>query len=59
MRRSVLALAFQREHSPAEERAYEGDADQVDAQRPPGLCITAGANPVNRRERKNAQRQHM
>ncbi len=56
---SLLALARRGQHSPPEERAYQGDADHVDAQRPPGLCITAGANPVNGRERKDAQRQHM
>jgi len=59
MRGSALALAFRGKQSPAEQRAYQGDADQVDAQRPPGLCITTGANPVNRRERKDTQRQHM
>src|SRR5438477_4297016 len=59
MRGSVLTLALRGEHSPVGERAYQGDADQVDAQCPPGLCITAGANPVYRRERKDAQRQHM
>ena len=57
MRGNVLALRG--EHSPAEERAYQDDADEVDAQCPPGLCITSGAKPVNRRERKDAQRQHM
>src|SRR6266487_3051485 len=59
MHGSVLALACHREHSPAEERAHQDDASEVDAQCPPGLCITTGAKPVNCRKRKNAQGQHV
>ena len=58
-RGSLLVLPSRGEYSPAEERAYQDEADQVDTQRPPGLRIAAGAKPVNRRERKNAQRQHV
>ena len=50
---------FREEHSPAEECAYQDDANEVDAQRPPGLRIAAGADPMNGREGKDAQRQHM
>src|SRR6266849_2507584 len=59
MRGSVLTLACRREHSPAEERAYQDKASEVDAQSPPGLCIAAGPNPMQSRARKAAQRQHM
>src|SRR6266566_1936947 len=59
MHDSWLALARHREHSPAEERAHQDDASEVDAQRPPGLRIAASAKPVNRREGKNAQSQHV
>ena len=59
MRRCILALPFREEHSPEEERTYQDNADEVDTQRPRGLCITAGANTVNSRERKDAQCQHM
>ena len=59
MRRSILALPFREEHSPEEERTYQDNADKVDTQRPRSLCITAGANTVNSRERKDAQCQHM
>src|SRR5260370_22516176 len=58
-RGSLLVLPLRGEYSPAEERAYQGEADQVDTQCPPGLRIAAGAKPVNRRERKDAQRQHV
>src|SRR6266852_8959030 len=59
MRGSVLAFASQREHSSAEERAYQDKASEVDAQSPPGLCIAAGPNPMEGRECKDAQCQHM
>src|SRR2546425_8684280 len=59
MRGNVLALACWGEHSSAEERAYQDNADEVDAQSPPGLRITSGADPMNGRERKDAQRQYM
>jgi len=59
MRGSVLALACCREHSAAEERAYQDEASEVDTQSPPGLCITAGPNPMEGRERKDAKCQHM
>src|SRR5947209_19648657 len=59
LRGSMPGLLFREEHPPAKQRAYQHDADQVDAQRPPGLCITAGADPVYSRQRKDAQRQHM
>ncbi len=59
MRGSVFALACRREHSPAEERAYQDKASEIDAQSPPGLCIAAGPNPMQSRERKDAQCQHM
>ena len=59
MRRGVFALRFREEHSPAEEQAYQDNANEVDTQCPRGLCITTGANAVNSRERKDAQCQHM
>ena len=55
----MLALPFRGEHPPAEERAYQGNADEVDAQCPPGLRIAAGADPMKSREGKDAERQHM
>src|SRR6266851_651417 len=58
MRGSVLAFASQREHSPAEERAYQDKASEVDAQcqhvqpSPPGVanawpqpCADANGDP--------------
>src|SRR5260370_31614525 len=59
LRGSVLAPPFRGEHSPAEERAYQDDADEVDAQCPPGLRIAAGADPMKSREGKDAEGQHM
>ena len=59
MRGSLLALACWREYSPAEERAYQEDADDVDTQPPPGLHVTAGGNPMKGREREDAQCQHV
>ena len=55
MRPSGFALSFRKEKTPAEERAYQNTANEVDTQRPRGLCVTAGANAVNSRERKDAQ----
>ena len=47
---TVLALARRGEQPPIEERSYHYDADEVDTQSPPGLRITAGADPVNGHE---------
>ncbi len=59
MRPCGFALPFRKEQSSAEERSYQDTANEVDTQRPRGLCITAGANAVNSRERKDAQCQYM
>src|SRR5213082_2091450 len=59
LRGSMPGLLFREEHAPAKQRAYQHDADQVDAQRPPGLCITAGADSVYSRQREDAQGQHV
>ena len=54
-----FVLPFRKEQPPAKERSYQNTTNEVDAQRPRGLCITAGANAVNSRERKDAQCQYM
>ena len=59
MRGSVLVLTCGREYSPAEERAYQDEASEVDTQSPPGLGITTSPNSMQGRERKDAQCQHM
>ena len=55
----LLALARGVEQSPAEEQSNHYDTDKVDAQRPPGLRITAGADTMNGDEDIDAQRQNM
>ena len=59
MRPSGFALPFRKEKTSAEERSYQDTANEVDAQCPWSLCITAGANSMNSRERKDAQCQYM
>ena len=59
MRPSGFALPFRKEKTSAEERSYQDTANDVDTQCPGSLCITAGANTMNSRERKDAQCQYM
>src|SRR6266568_5511395 len=55
----LLALACGGQQSPAEKRPNQHAADDVNRQRPPGLRITSGADPMSGGEGINAQRQHM
>ena len=50
---------FGEEDSLAEERAYQGYAGEIDAQRPGGLCVASSANAMNSCQSEDAQRQHM
>ncbi len=54
-----FVLPSGKEQSSAEQRYYKDTANEVDAQRPLGLCIAAGANTMNSCERKDAQCQYM
>src|SRR5947199_5241648 len=38
------------EQPPKEEQSHQYDTDEVDTHSPPGLCVTAGADPVNGHE---------
>ena len=53
----MLALIRWSEEPPTEERSHQDNTDEVDAQSPPGLCITAGADSVKSCQGIDAKRQ--
>ena len=55
----LLALARGVEQPSTEEQSNHHNADDVDAQCPPGLRITSGADPMSGGEGIDAQRQDM
>jgi hypothetical protein len=56
---SVLALVRPGEQPLIEEQPHENDTDEVDAQSPPGLRVTAGAKPMKGGKDIDAEGQNM